>query len=244
MNDFEQRLTAALHAAADEARPPGRLMELIRRRHRRHRIRVGVTSAAVIAVVALAMPAAVPALSGGRPAAPGSPVSSGSHPASAEPGTVLENCADQIAGGYGARWQRQSIHAGPLWFVDARPLRAGNDGTSPLPFGNLPVNEMDNAYAWVKAVGPARRSFRFLVNADFKTDGSYTLADGQPGVTFAACPSGQELGQDYGGVTQFWLGFVIAKVPACVPLDLWTRTSKRPARITLAVGSISCTRRG
>jgi hypothetical protein len=241
VSDFEKRLTAGLHAAVEEAQPPARLMELIRQRHRRHRIRVSVTGAAVIAVIGLAVPVAVPALSGGGgPAAPaGSRAPSSSLSAGPQPGTVLQNCTDQIAGGFSTNWKRKSIHVGPLWFVDALPLQAGRDGTSPLPFGNLPVNEMDNNYAWVKVVGPARDYFRFLANTDFKADGSYTLSDGQPGVTFAACPDGRELGTYYRRVTQFWLGFVIAKVPACVTLDLWTRTSKRPARLTLAVNAIS-----
>jgi hypothetical protein len=238
VSDFEQRLTAALYAAVEEAQPPAGLMELIRQRRRRHRIRVSMTGAAVIAVIGLAVMVAVPAPSGG-----GGPADSRKSPSSLsagpQPGTVLQSCGDQIGGGDGTNWKRQSIHVGPLWFVDARPLLAGRDGTSPLPFGNLPVNEMDNAYAWVKVVGPARNYFRFLTSADFMADGSYTLSDGQPGVTFAACRRGRELGTYYRGVTQFWLGFVIAKVPACVSLDLWTRTGKRPTRLILSVNTIT-----
>jgi hypothetical protein len=241
VSDFEKRLTFALHAAVEEAQPPARLMELIRQRHRRHRIRVSVTGAAVIAVIGLAVPVAVPALSGGAgPAAPaGSRARSSSLSAGPQPGTVLQNCGDQIAGGYSTNWERQSIHVGPLWFVDAHPLQASRNGSSPLPFGNLPVNEIDNNYAWVKVVGPARNYFRFLANTDFKADGSYTLSDGQLGITFAACPDGRELGTYYPGITQFWLGFVIAKVPACLTLDIWTRTSKRPTRLTVTVNAIS-----
>jgi hypothetical protein len=67
VNEFEQRLAAALREAVAEARPPGRLTELIRRRNRRHRIRVGAVSLTAVAAIALAVPLAAPALTGGRP---------------------------------------------------------------------------------------------------------------------------------------------------------------------------------
>ena len=60
MNDFERRLRAALSATASP--PPAGLMEGIRRRHRRHLLRVVAGFAAVIAALALAAPPAAHAL--------------------------------------------------------------------------------------------------------------------------------------------------------------------------------------
>jgi len=201
-----------------------------------------------IAAIALAVPVAVPKLTSGRSPATGLVISSSPHPApsrspssraaGAVPGTASEGCADQISGLYGKNWQSHSIHVGPLWLIDVRPAGASRDGTSPLPFGNLPVNVADNAHVQVKVAGPARAYFRFLFGGA-GTGGRYTLRDGQTSVTFTGCRRGREWGA-YPGYTQFWGGFVTARVPACVPLDVWTHARQQPARITMAVGSIRC----
>jgi hypothetical protein len=60
MDDFERRLADAMSATASP--PPTGLMEGIRRRHRRHLIRVVAGFAAVIAALALAAPPAAHAL--------------------------------------------------------------------------------------------------------------------------------------------------------------------------------------
>ena len=255
MNDFERRLTEALHVAVDQAQPSGRLMESVMSRRRRRRARVGVASFAVTAAVALAVPLAIPAVRGSA----GSSTSPGSHPGPsrsdasrsrsatfavpvAQPGTVLQSCSDQIEGQYAVNWRSQSIHVGPLWLIDVRPAYATTDGSSPLPFGNLGVNVADDSYVWVKVAGPARDYFRFLFGA-FNANGSYTLRSGETGVTFTSCRAGQEGGIYYPGYTQFWGGFVVAKSPACVTLDVWTRPGGRPTRVILPVGSLRCPRR-
>ena len=247
MTDFERRLADALHEAVDQALPPGRLIDQIRRRHRRHRARVGVASfAATAAVAAITLPLAVPAISGG-PATlgPGSgPGAAISATPVARPGTILQNCSDQIGGRYGAGWQHQSIQAGPLWFVDARKLYASNGGTSPLPYGDLPVNVKDNSVARLRVIGAARHYFRFLYGASNTGSGSYTLRDGVRGVTFAACRPGQTIGDFLPGYTEFWGGFVISKVPACVSLGVWTTKARGPIRVSFAVGRIRCAQSG
>ena len=60
MNEFERRLRAAMSAAGGP--PPAGLMEGIRRRHRRHLLRVGAGCVAVAAALALAAPSATHAL--------------------------------------------------------------------------------------------------------------------------------------------------------------------------------------
>jgi len=235
MSDLERRLTAALHETFDDALPPPRLLDLIMRRHRRHRLRRNMAGVAA-AAIAVVLPIAIPALH--RSPAPRVPARV--KPATAQPGTILETCRDQISGGdYGPNWQAPSVQAGPLWFVNVRPTaHASKDQSSPRPFGTLPVNMRDGTYAWMRVVGPSRHAFRFLYG-DAGTGGSYTLRDGQEGVTFAACRPGQDTSV-YPGITEFWGGFVVAKVPECVTLDVWTRPSSRPIQVTLAIGPAHC----
>jgi len=244
VNDFERRLADALHDAVDQANPPGGLVDLIRRRHRRYRTRVGIASvAATAAVVAISLPLAVPAISAGpAPVGPSAPGAANPAAPVARPGTVLQDCSDRIGltGQYAAGWQRQSIQAGPLWFMYVRKVSANNGGTSPLPYGNLPVNVKDSSVAWVRVIGAARHYFRFLYGPANTGSGSYTLRDGEAGITFAACRPGHALGAFYPGYTQFWGGFVMSRVPACVSLGVWTTTASKPITVTFPVGSIRC----
>ncbi len=249
MSEFERRLADALHEAVDQALPPGRLLDQIRRRHRRHRARVGVAGfAATAAVAAITLPLAVPALSSGPIAVgPGSgPGAARTATPVARPGTILQNCSDQIGGQYGTGWQHHSIQAGPLWFIDVRKTFAiFKEGvTLRQAYGNLPVNAKDGSVAWVRVIGAARHYFRFLYGASNTGSGSYTLRDGVPGVTFAGCRPGQTIRDFYPGYTEFWGGFVIAKVPACVSLGVWTTTARKPIKVTFAVGRIHCTQTG
>jgi hypothetical protein len=246
VNDFEQWLAATLDEAVAAARPPDRLMELIRRRHRRHRVLVGAVSVAAVAAITLAVPLAVPVLTSVRspvtgplpsPAPPYvTPGSTGPPTVGPAPGTVAQSCADQTAGAYAKNWQRRSIHVGSLWLINARIAGATRDTVSPLFFGLLPVNVRDGAHVQITVAGPARAYFRFLYGVS-GTGGRYTLRDGQVAVSFTGCRRGQD-GGVYPGFTQFLGGFVIAKVPACVSLDVWTKAHQPPVRISFAVGPV------
>jgi hypothetical protein len=224
MNDFERQISDALHAAADTARPAGNLTERILRRHRQHRLRQAAGGGAVIALV-VAVPLAVPAL---RPG--GSGLSAA--PAGARPGTVLQRCQDQfVDGSYGRGWQAGSLRAGPLWFVQARPVWV--TGSSPQPSGVLPVVIRDGGYAAVTVAGSSRGTFRFLYGPG-ATRGGYTLRDGSAGVTFVACSPGHDK-SGYPGYTVFDGLFVVARFPACVSLEVWTLHTRQPVRVTLPI---------
>jgi hypothetical protein len=225
MNDFERQISAALHAAADSERPAGNLTERIMRRHRRHRLRQAAGGVAVIALV-VAVPLSVPALRpGGHGLLPA--VAAG-----ARPGTVLQRCQDQfVDGSYGPGWKAGSLRAGPLWFVQARPVWV--TGSGPAPSGLLPVVIRDGGYAAVTAAGSSRGTFRFLYGPG-TTRGSYTLRDGSPGVTFVACSPGHDE-SGYRGYTVFAGLFIVARFPACVALDVWTLHARQPIRVTLPI---------
>ena len=252
MSDFERRLAAALREAVAEARPPDRLTEMIRRRHRRHRVRVGAVSLAAVAAVALAVPLAVPVLTGGGPPAigpaspsapPPSPIPTvttppGPHPAGHGRRSVSEGCGWQIGGSYGGSWKRHSIHVGPVWIIDIRPADPTKDHGSRILFGNLAINVRDNAHVRIAVAGDARSYVRILYG-DSGTGGRYTLRDGQLSVSLTGCRSGHEMGF-YPGWTQFWGGYAIAKRPACVSLDIWTTAHQRPTRVCFPVGPINC----
>jgi hypothetical protein len=57
MADLERRLRDAMESAVATEQPPGNLIELVRRRHRRHVLRASVAGVASLAVVAILIPA-------------------------------------------------------------------------------------------------------------------------------------------------------------------------------------------
>jgi hypothetical protein len=224
MNDFERQISDALHAAADGAAPGGYLTERIMRRHRRHRVRQAAGGALAIALV-VAVPLSVPSL---RPGGHGIPAG----PAAARPGTVLQRCQDQfVDGSYGPGWQADSLRAGPLWFVQARPVWV--TGSDPQPSGVLPVVIQDGAYAAVTVAGRSRGTFRFRYGPGTTRDG-FTLRDGSAGVTFVACSPGHDE-SGYPGYTVFDGLFIVARFPACVSLDVWTLHARQPIHVTLPI---------
>jgi hypothetical protein len=65
-------------------------------------------------------------------------------------------------------------------------------------------------------------------------------------VTFAACgpgrpsrqyrPEGPSGSHADGEVVTFWSGFVIARAPACIPLDVYVDDARSPQRVGLSLG--------
>jgi hypothetical protein len=239
MSEIERRLRAAMHAAVDDLAPPGGLLEQVRARRRRRRAASAV--ATVVAVGALAVPPVALVLHGrGAPAGePGAPSASVPAPvARAAPGTVLNACASAIGENLGPGWRRESVHVGPLWFIDLRQQSATYYGHSPVAIGGLAVAVQENARAWVTVAGAARGYFRFLFRpSDFTAgvNGHYTVADGEAGVTFVGCPAGQTWSFQ-SGYTLYGGYFLIAGSPRQVALDIWTSAKRKPTRITFRVG--------
>ena len=255
MMDFERRLRAAMAAAAEPA--PAGLLDGIHRRHRRHVRRVATACVAVVAVgvagtlVTRGILATGPAgrgPAGTGPAVTGPAVSPAAVPSSAgtgAPGTVLLDCQSSTGGTMSSDWKARSVHAGPVWFIYARPA-------APSPGHRLAVGKtrasamviaVRNGHTAVVRAAPSLGGrFRFL--AVFNNNVTpYTLSEGAPGLTLRGCPAspaGHHVPARYApGLTMFWEGFV-TDLRGCIPLDVRAGPGSHPVRVTIAATDGGC----
>jgi hypothetical protein len=242
-------------AAAGPA--PARLLDGIHRRHRRHVRRVVTACVAVLAIgaagalVTRGILAAGPAgrgAAGPGPAATGPAVSPAPVPSSTEtgaPGTVLRDCQSSNGGTLGSNWKAHSVHAGPVWFMYARP--ATPSSSHRLAVGKTRASAMAiavrNGSTGVVTAAPSLGGrFRFL--ASFNDSGTpYTLSEGAPGLILAGCPAGplgHHVPARYApGLTMFWEGFV-TDLRGCIPLDVRASPGGHPVRVTIAATDGGC----
>ena len=103
---------------------------------------------------------------------------------------MLRDCQSNNNGTLGPGWKALSVHAGPVWFIYARPRGTASSGHR-LSVGKVAGSAMviavnNGRTAVVSAAPQTRGRFRFL--AGFNPDGKpYTLAEGAPGLTLAGC---------------------------------------------------------
>jgi len=65
--------------------------------------------------------------------------------------------------------------------------------------------------------------------------------DAHRAVTFEACRPGKESGSTAGGSeVTFWMGFILAREPACAPLYAWIDDEPVPRRLMLRMGVRRC----
>jgi hypothetical protein len=237
VSEIEERLRAAMHAAVAEEQAPANLAEMVRLRRRLHRTRAAAVAAAAVAVIAVGafgLRASAP-----RALQPGAP------PAAAPPllppartVNVVDRCSQAIWAPLQPGWQRQSVQAGPLWFVGLRQASASPAKYGQARIGGLMVVVRDGTTAWVTVVGPADNYFRFLFGpGDFSrgADGPYTINNGETGVTFAGCSAGSAPGYtEYGGY------FLLTVPRSCVTLDAWSLTGGSATRVTFPVNGGRC----
>jgi hypothetical protein len=229
MDNLERWLRATMQAATQE--PPRNMLTGVWRRRRTHLRRVGVTSTAALAVIAIAVPSVLlSTTSGPRIGSVIGPATQG-----AAPGSELLKCGAYgdrgISGGeLSAHWKAESIQAGPVWFVGAR------DGSwrssQRLPDGRLRdvagviLAVRNGSTAEVTTAQPGR--FRFMTSR--KASSTYTLRDGVAGITLVACqayhvPPGMP--EAYAaGLTLFYLplGYITDRT-GCVPMEIRTPSS-------------------
>lgn len=242
---------AAGTAASTEPAPAG-LLDGIHRRHQRH-VRRTVTAcvaAAAVAVAGTLVTREMLAGPGGGGPASSPPAFAGpeavpSSTATGAPGTVLRDCLSNNSGTLGSNWKAQSVHAGPVWFIYARPATASPSHR--LVVGKARASAMiiavrDGRTAVVTAAPALGGRFRFL--AGFHTGGApYTLSEGAPGLTMSGCPAtqvGHHIPASYAaGLTMFWQGYV-TDLRGCIPVEVRTSPGSPPARVTLAAGNGGC----
>jgi hypothetical protein len=212
MTDLERRLREALHAAAEQ--PPPGLTGAVLRRHRRHRIRVGASLVAVLAAVAVAVPALAGVVRGGHHAGTMSPTR---HHVRAAPGAVLSGCASSNIGQIDRHWQNWpgATNAGPVWLlpgsrssgqrVSGRP----GHGAIRLYVAIVVINGLRPGSA-VKVRAADPRDLRFLYGPhDSLSPGKrYTMRSGEAGVTFLSCAPDQET-VPARGYTDYYGGFLV-----------------------------------
>ncbi len=237
MSDFECRLRAALHGAA-EAAPPG-LFAAVMRRRRRHKIRVGAGVLAVAAATALAVPPVSAALRGtGRaPSWPGpAPAASPSRVSRpvAAPGTVLAGCGGANSGAIGSHWRTAAGHAaGPLWFIGG----GHSSGSIRLYVAIAVLDGLRPGSAVILKVAPGwRHDLRFLyAPADEMTPHTQHLTrlagHGELGVTFMACSPGQQIVPSR-QFTDYYGGYLV-RGARCVPVHAWLPGRGHPVTIRL-----------
>jgi hypothetical protein len=230
MTDFEDRLRAAMASSVAGEYPPADLVARVRRRHRRHNIRLGVAWAAAAVAVAAVIPQARSALLTGGTNPSARPSSAA--PAAAPPGQYY-GCTAQTYGALPGNWRQGAAHAGPLWIINAGiaadfSFRNPNGTLKAVP---LIVMLQGQTTASVTPTAAGLPYLRFL--PDFNDTDQYTLREGHPGATFAGCPAGSS---SYGGgFTEFYVGVVVAG-PRCISMDVQTPASRQPSHLTLQFG--------
>jgi hypothetical protein len=162
-----------------------------------------------------------------------------SGPATGAPGTMLRDCESNNFGTLGSDWKARSMHAGPVWFIYARP--ATSSPSQPRAAGKTRASAMiiavrNGRTAVVTAAPSLGGRFRFL--AGFNNSGTpYTLSEGAPGLRLVGCPpslAGPHLpASDAPGLTMFWEGFV-TDLRGCIPLEVRASPGSHPVRVTVA----------
>jgi hypothetical protein len=240
--------------AAAAGPPPAGLLDGIRRRHRRHVRRVGAACLAAVAAVGIGAPLvtrgilAGPAGTGPTATSPAVIIPSAvpTSAPTAAPGTVLRDCQSNNNGTLGSHWKADSVHAGPVWFIYARP-KSNPPSSQRLAVGKLTDSAMviavSNGRTAVVTAGPAAGGrFRFL--ASFNSGGTpYTLAEGARGLTLAGCPAGPagtDIPESYAaGLTMFWEGYV-TDLRGCIPMEVRMSPASQPIRIALPAADGGC----
>jgi hypothetical protein len=234
MDDLERWLHSAMRAAYQKPSPS--LLSGVWQRRRNHLRRMGACTVAAVVAVAIAVPAVLYSAQGGAGDATG-PVTGYRTPAGAAPGSKLLKCPAYsnivITGGeLGTHWKSVSVKAGPVWFVYAD--KGWWRSSQRLPDGKYRnvagvVVAISNGTTVELTTPSADRSrFRFLTSQT--SSGTYTLADGVPGLTLVGCPRqpvAQGIPQGYAaGLTLFYLpaGYV-TDLGGCLPLEIATPPS-------------------
>lgn len=73
-------------------------------------------------------------------------------------------------------------------------------------------------------------------------EGLVRLRDAHDTITFVSCRTGEPSGSSAGGPVTFWSGFVMTRVPGCVPLNVYVDGETSPRHAAVTVGPRACER--
>jgi hypothetical protein len=72
------------------------------------------------------------------------------------------------------------------------------------------------------------------------SEGRVRVRDAHDTITFVACRSDEPSGSTAGGPVTFWSGFLLTRVPDCVPLNVYVDDEVLPRRAVVPVGPGPC----
>lgn len=148
---------------------------------------------------------------------------------------VVENCSTQQGAGEGSGvFERpRSLVVGPLAVANAGGTL---HWSQELRGDKLPVYVRGAHRVTVELSRQTRRG----AGLAFGPRPADTLRDTHRIVTFIACRQG-EISRPYDGwPVSFWMGFVLASSPRCVPLFIWVDDEISPRRAVVRIGVGSC----
>jgi hypothetical protein len=232
MDDLERWLSAAMRAVRQEP-SQGLLSGVWRRRHDHFR-RVRAGGVAAVVAVAITVPSVLYSAQHGAAGRVDRRPGEQTAPARAAPGSELLTCGTYgdrgISGGeLSPHWKSASVPAGPIWFVFARSgLWRSSHRLAGGRFRAVQgvVLAVPNGSTVEITTPPADRArFRFITRS--ASSGTYTLRNGVPALTVAACPKSPVapgMPEAYAaGLTLFYLplGYV-TDLGRCLPLEIAT----------------------
>lgn len=137
--------------------------------------------------------------------------------------------------------QPSDITAGPLTFIGAgegaqEPASAFRPRDGQARGWKAPVAVQPGHAVTVRVEASARE----IAALDYHTPtgDARRVADGEPAVTFPACPRGAPRSANDAVTT--WNGVVVVKGPACVPLEIFTDQRTTPERLSMRIGLERC----
>lgn len=216
MDELERRLRAAMLAAAEPA-PPG-LVEAIRRRHRRYRIRVGAGSVAVVAAIGAVVVPFVqqhPASPGGSGLRGGATPSARPHPTAAS-SMARFTCNDAWDND---TWRPHGLRTGPLWLIPASGQRA------------LDVEVADGATVTLQIPAASQSQLKFV--SELYSFGAASLLSHDTGITFTSCRG------PAGDFTRFGVGFSLPAGHSAIA-DVSVPGTRHPTRVIFTCTRSSC----
>jgi hypothetical protein len=148
-------------------------------------------------------------------------------------GHAVEDCSRQSEAEFpGAFTSRANFVVGPLAMIDG----AYTDSDTVREFGGnkFPVL-VPAGHTVTLALAPDARRIAGLAYGPLP-QGETKMRDTYRSVTFVACRPGKSQSRGGGFEVTFWSGFVLTRMPVCLPLDV-SIDGAPPRRVALALGA-------